>query len=220
MFENCPTCANPPASDERPEIPRGFSNCLLIVSLMHAMLSGCSMSRAGFDNLVVAPSQFRIHHDRTATERHHRQVARDALAARQAANPGHQISKDYADGFENGFVDYLTNGGQTAPPLLPPRGYWKLGQRSRTAHEAGQHWLNGATDGREHAAASGLRDFAVVPSTASVNAEVPVISVPDVPEALPLPNQSLPDQPLSTPDGATDRTGREILGRSRLSASP
>lgn len=69
------------------------------------------MYRSGLYNLVVAPSQFRRHHDRCETEHYHPQIARDLLAARTAALPDRASSVDCAKGFEEGVVDSMTNGG-------------------------------------------------------------------------------------------------------------
>ncbi len=143
------------------------------------------MYRSGFNNLVVAPLQFQLHQDRRSTDRHHRQVALDALGATRATNPDLAIDPDYAAGFEQGFVEYLTNGGDSAPPVLPARRYWKVGYRSGTEHNAAQQWLCGATDGRARAAESGLRRFAVVPSTLPPSESEVVTQFSSLPESLP-----------------------------------
>ena len=149
------------------------------------ILGGCSMYRSGFNNLVVAPLQFQLHKDRCSTDRYHRQLARNALQVSRADNSRAEIDPDYAAGFEQGFVEYLTNGGDPLPPLLPPRGYWKLGNRTGTRQNAAQKWLSGATDGRANAAESCLRNSAVIPSTIPMSEFEPVIWESKVPEKLP-----------------------------------
>jgi hypothetical protein len=159
--------------------------------LLGTTLSGCSMYRSGFNNLVVAPSQFRQHHDRCATEHFHRQIARDLLAARAAAQPDQTPSVDYAKGFEEGVVDYLTNGGPESPPLIPPRSYWKISQRHSTHNAAAQQWLAGAADGRAQAAASGQRNLALVPSSIPLDTwPMSQTYVSPEPEQLPPPIES------------------------------
>ncbi|MDB5387601.1 MAG: hypothetical protein JWM11_3247 [Planctomycetaceae bacterium] len=184
----------------------GNSPLCLLTIIWGAFLSGCSMYRSGFNNLIVAPSQFQIHHDRRATERFHQQIAREALAEQQAAHPGQRFSVDYAAGFEYGVIEYLTNGGVTGPPLLPPRPYWKLASRSGTDNEAAQQWLLGATDGRERAIASGLRTVANVPSSIPMGSTEREILRPRELEALPPPiTRGTP------PENASDQTGRVSL---------
>lgn len=142
---------------------------MLVVLLFAVFLNGCSMYQTGYHNLVVAPLQFPFHRDRRATEKYHRQLAQEALAELQESRPGTPFSADYIAGYQAGVIDYLTNGGVPTPPLLPPRNYWKISYRAENEHEAAQQWLSGASDGREHAVASGLRDFAVVPSSLFIN---------------------------------------------------
>ena len=138
------------------------------------LVTGCSMYRAGFENLINAPSQFQIQHDRRATERHHRDAAHEALAEWKRSDVNGAATVDYADGFEQGVVDFLTYGGNAPPPVLPPRKYWRLGRRAKTGNLAAEQWLQGAADGRSFAMESGQRDAAVVPASASVRDDTAV----------------------------------------------
>lgn len=189
----------------------GWMLCGCLILSGGLILSGCSMYQAGFENLIVAPSQFHLHKDRRATERYHRELAAEALAELQQTHPRRDYTVDYRAGYEAGVVDYLTNGGTTAPPLLPPRYYWTLGARTTTEHSAAQQWLSGATDGRAHAESSGLRSLAVVPASPVIsNASPPLPTRSPSPEALPPPR----DGPVFT-EQVSDSAGRVKLDRTR-----
>lgn len=182
---------------------------LLLIS-GYTVISGCSMYRSGYQNLVVAPSQFQFHRDRRATEKYHQQLARQAITELQTHGGQGHLSDDYLAGYEAGIVSYLTDGGNVAPPLLPPRSYWKIGARTGTENAAAQQWLSGASDGREFAATSGMRSLATLPSSLSLappHAPVPARNGPEVlPQASEvhvLPGPSVPpDSNESSPGGA------------------
>src|SRR5262249_24203989 len=52
-------------------------------------------------------------------------------------------SGDYANGFEDGFAEYLYRGGDGEPPLLPPPHYRHLRNQSPEGYQAAQDWFAG-----------------------------------------------------------------------------
>lgn len=173
------------------------------------------MYRSGFNNLVTSPAQFEVQHDTRATERRHREIARAGLAEQRLAHSHRSFSTDYEAGFEQGVIEYLTRGGTTSPPLLPPRQYWTVRKRIGSEHGAAHEWLNGAADGREYAATSGARELAIVPSSVRMEEKLPdgqhLIEVEELPPTS--------ERSKKTKLGL-DQTGRANLARPRFSASP
>ena len=68
-------------------------------------------------------------------------------------------------GFEEGFSDYLTYGGDGLTPVMPPRRYWRFWYTSPAGYDAVTEWFNGWDAGVAAAEMSGLREFATVPSS-------------------------------------------------------
>ncbi len=171
------------------------------------------MTRMGVENLCTAPRQFSGERDRRATLKFHRHVAH--VAIQQMLSDGESVSldPDYLAGFEEGVVDFLTDGGDRRPPLLPPRRYWNLSLRGVECQQPGQMWLMGCEDGRAYAERSGDRHSSTVVSDAirggvlvgeTLEPGVSEMSAGDGEIVSPLPEQ---DRHLE-PDGADD--GRQV----------
>lgn len=79
-------------------------------------------------------------------------------------HPGVEFSVHYAEGFRQGFVDYLNAGGTGAPPPVPPRKYWGVRYETPEGHAAMQDWFAGFRHGAALAAQSGYREFIVLPT--------------------------------------------------------
>jgi len=79
-------------------------------------------------------------------------------------HPGVEFSVHYAEGFRQGFVDYLNAGGTGAPPPVPPRKYWGVRYETPEGHAAMQDWFAGFRHGSDVAAWSGYREFIVLPT--------------------------------------------------------
>jgi hypothetical protein len=98
-------------------------------------------------------------------------------------------SKDYACGFQAGFVDFLVSG-LPNDWTYPPRRYWSVRYETPEGAQAVSDWLTGFHDGNVAAQASGYRRWVVFPPPSPQIREVPplVESLPPVaaPAVLPL----------------------------------
>ena len=73
-------------------------------------------------------------------------------------------SADFAQGFKEGFVDYLDAGGTGQPPPLPPRRYLAFRYQTPDGYQAITDWFAGFRRGAAAAAESGYRKYVVIPS--------------------------------------------------------
>jgi hypothetical protein len=85
--------------------------------------------------------------------------------ANQCANFNEKPSKDYHDGFIDGFATYLYSGGNGEPPALAPKHYRKLGYQTPEGYQAMQDWFAGYRNGASVARDKGLREFVTGPSS-------------------------------------------------------
>jgi hypothetical protein len=65
----------------------------------------------------------------------------------EKAAPGHGYSNDYADGFSDGYVEYLFGGGTGEPPPVPQRHYWNGRYQTLEGQQAIDHWFAGCRQG-------------------------------------------------------------------------
>ncbi|MCS6976314.1 MAG: hypothetical protein NZM31_04795 [Gemmatales bacterium] len=138
-------------------------NLLRLFLLMTALLpaSGC-LILAGARNLLVEPvAAFTL--DCLEAKRNEA-LAVAAWKQVLQENPGAEFSVHYAEGFRQGFVDYLNAGGTGAPPPVPPRKYWGVRYETPEGHAAMQDWFAGFRHGADTAAQSGYREFIVLPT--------------------------------------------------------
>src|SRR4051812_46935915 len=77
----------------------------------------------------------------------------------ECAGNGDAYSVDYADGFKEGFVDYLYAGGSGEPPLLPPKKYQTFRYENPQGAQAMRDWFAGFRRGAAAGAASGYRNY-------------------------------------------------------------
>lgn len=133
-----------------------------------ASCSGCSIIEAGAHTLVIEPLQYCGVSDKYVSHLRHQRMASIAWDQLQSNNDERGFSEDFAQGFRDGFTDYLNAGGTGEPPPVPPRHYWKGKYQSLQGHQAIQDWYAGFRLGAEVAIESGWRDFIVIP-TASLS---------------------------------------------------
>jgi hypothetical protein len=105
----------------------------------------------------------------------------------------HDYSDDFADGFVAGYADYLNNGGNGAPPAVPPFRYRTVKYQTPEGVEAINQWYAGWRHGSLMAKASGMRELELIPLSAPpINAVErdygPPIALPPTPEQLPPPH--------------------------------
>jgi hypothetical protein len=76
-------------------------------------------------------------------------------------------SKDYAEGFKDGFIDYLQFGGSGQPPYAPPKRYWGPNYRTPEGYRAIEDWFAGFRHGVTAAKESGYRPWVTLPSAST-----------------------------------------------------
>lgn len=98
-------------------------------------------------------------------------------------------SEDYAQGFKDGFAEYLFRGGDGEPPLIAPLHYRDAKYQNEAGYHAIEDWFAGYRHGSTMARESGARKWIVGPS--SLQAELDDLH----PHVIPPP----PGPPLPTP---------------------
>jgi hypothetical protein len=81
----------------------------------------------------------------------------------QASDPEHDYTIAYADGFRDGFVDYLYAGGCGEPPALPPLCYREYPTEKAKSLKTVADWQAGFRQGSTVAKETGLRRLAILP---------------------------------------------------------
>jgi len=159
-----------------PTLRLKFAHCVFGLCLLGP---GCDLAGTAAHNVIAEFHQ--------AAEDHH-EHARNRRIARQAwdefcgAHGGQPFSDDYADGFQQGFADYLYAGGNGEPPPLPPRQYWKARYQTPEGYQAMEDWFAGFRSGAAAAQQSGYRQYVTLPSSLAGPPPGPLVpgSAPEV----------------------------------------
>lgn len=173
------------------------------------LCQGCITFANTARTLVLQPAHFADELDRVLTHCLHVRMGKEALATNQALHTGEACSRDFADGFVDGYARYLDKGGDGNPPPLPPRRYWRVHCRTPEGKQVVEEYFAGFRAGSAAAIASGFRSVDTVatslpprpPRAASAGwatAEAEPSALPSDESALPVPRQVSPRQ---TPDG-------------------
>jgi len=97
----------------------------------------------------------------------HREAARNRRWAEEAwggvCTTG-SYSLDYAQGFKDGYAEYLFRGGDGEPPLVAPPRYRRLTDQTPAGFAAIQDWFHGYRHGAAIARDSGVRQWITGPS--------------------------------------------------------
>lgn len=173
--------------------------------------TGCLLARNVAHNLANESAE---HLDERKLSRQLRAEARDGWAA-FCQQSGGSFSIDFADGFRDGYADYLESGGNGSPPAVPPLRYRRSAYLNPEGHARIRDYFAGFKTGVDAAAESGRRHFLTVPVLVSDDAPPvppPGIQVPspDAPlragEQLPAPRRMdattglpIPDRPSVEP---------------------
>jgi hypothetical protein len=131
----------------------------LILLALCALNSGCRLWVTATWNLVHEAVQ--CTDEVFACIRYHKMANAAWDAVGHAPPQGHD-SQDYADGWKEGFAEYLKAGGSVVPP--PPR-YWTVHYQTPEGHRAMTDWLAGYRDGAAAADASGYRAWVILPTS-------------------------------------------------------
>lgn len=180
-------------------------------------LAGCRLFENGARNILNEPLEYiderKVSHEaRTDAERVWAQLC--------AANPERTFTKDYANGFKDGYADYLDNGGPGVPPALPPRYYRRSNYLNPEGHALIRDWFSGFQQGIDIAKETGHRGYLTVPVLLPEPAVNPVLDVRQIPsedcapgrdprrpgsETLPKPRPADPMTGLPAPERPTER---------------
>ena len=143
---------------------------MLLLLILSSLSCGCSLTREThrvFDlakrTVHVEPHFYEyIKSDRLA-QREARLLAEQAWGEIAASVPN--ASRDFENGYVEGFADYLYRGGTGAPPVIPPRGYWHLRFLNHFGKATINEWYEGFRQGAENCKARGLREMWLVPTS-------------------------------------------------------
>ena len=114
--------------------------------------------------------------------------------------PERTFTPEFADGFTDGYVDYLDVGGVPGPPAVPPLRYRRTNYLTPHGQALVRDYLTGFQYGAEVASATGKRQFLTVPVVLPESAGDEPLSV----KRLPAPPDPAPpaDRPVpGTPTG-------------------
>lgn len=174
---------------------------LSLTATVLLMGSGCSLIHNTHRTLVNEPL---LASDDYILRKRFRILAHHSFAEYKRSERGAHCPCHFKDGFIDGYIDQLENGGTTDPPAQPPRRYWVANNLTPAGQERTTQYFNGFRTGAEMALASGLRrSFQAkmfVPDTADFATHVPGgnrMSQPDSPETpLTTPRLDLNTRPL------------------------
>jgi hypothetical protein len=119
-------------------------------------------------------------------------------------------SDDYAEGFRDGFSEYLYRGGNGEPPPLPPKHYRCVSYQTPEGYKSIEEWFAGYRHGATAAREGGYRQYVTGPSAVRVPPPIGApVEVGPVQETLPpvdvgpaqetLPPVDVPREPSAAP---------------------
>jgi len=148
--------------------------------------TGCALvDDAGRNFLLALKTPIEQHREMTRN----REWAEAAWSAEYSREHESEPSVDFADGFKQGFADYLYRGGDGEPPLVAPLRYRKVSYQTPEGYQAIQDWFAGYRRGTAVARDSGARKFVTGPSSLQPDSHIPGVSPKSEPpiEVLPAP---------------------------------
>jgi hypothetical protein len=127
----------------------------LLVLASVVSTSGCGLTSNALHNLVNEPVQYV---NEVCLTKKIRSLGKDAWSEYQQLDPENANSKHFAEGFVDGFSDYLENGGSGSPPAVPPPQYRRHKYLTPDGIQAVNEYLHGFVTGADAARGSGIRD--------------------------------------------------------------
>jgi hypothetical protein len=140
----------------------------LLLCAVCALPTGCNLVISATHNLA---NELVMCTDDTISTTHDWRTADSAWEQFRKSYPDSDYSRDFADGFKSGVLDYL-EAANPAPPPLPPRCYWRSRYRTPEGHQAVTDWYTGHQEGVAYAQRVGYRRSTIV-GTGSPDAMVP-----------------------------------------------
>ncbi len=135
---------------------------ILCVGVGCLLGSGCALITGGARVIVHRTSQAV---DDSWERQRDKKWARDAWDKERESLKPLKPSHDYADGFIEGFQNYLYAGGNGEPPVLPPERYRKPHYQNPDGYHAIADWFAGYRRGATAAKEQGFRDLITGPSS-------------------------------------------------------
>jgi hypothetical protein len=136
---------------------------LVVAATLCAGGAGCSpFLQDGVRNVTEAPVR-KCDDIKLCWRARHLAAAAWAQVRRSAPKT---FSADYAEGFKDGYADYVIAGGNGEPPGVPPFRYRLTPYASPAGHQAIEDWYAGFRHGAAVARASGERENVVIPLSA------------------------------------------------------
>ena len=168
--------------------------------------SGCALVEDGSRNICYSIcSTIETHKEK----KRNREWAESAWVDVCGSLAPEQRTEDYAEGFKDGYTQYLFRGGDGEPPPVAPSHYRHLRYQTPGGYRAIEDWFAGYRHGTAEARESGARKWITGPS--ALQAERHESVLPDLNAkgpALPLPKhgkaaaRNLPDAVPETPSSA------------------
>jgi hypothetical protein len=124
-------------------------------------LSGCALVEDASRNIHVACATPREERQEKARNQEWAEEAWQTVC-KDAGASGH--SPDFAQGFKDGFAEYLFRGGNGELPLAAPLRYRDVGYQNPQGYQAIQDWFEGYRLGSARAHDSGARKWITGPS--------------------------------------------------------
>lgn len=161
-------------------------------------VSGCNLFQLAAHNLINEPVTRR---DERQLDRRLDAESRETFAEVCRQFPARTFTPEFADGFTDGYVDYLQHGGTPSPPAVPPLRYRRTAYFTPHGHALVKDYMVGFQYGAEVAAATGQRQFLTVP-----------VLLPEQPPDVPLAVTRLPAPPETSTDPADPTTPAPPIG--------
>lgn len=135
--------------------------CLAAAALaLTAVHAGCTWQNYALENIWYEPKEV---HAQNHNEDHYRRIGRRRFEEIQTVAGCPAYSDAYAEGFEDGFADYVFAGGNGEPPAMIPRKYRQSKFDNPAGAAAIQEWIAGFRHGAQEGMASGLRVLVLRP---------------------------------------------------------
>lgn len=160
--------------------------------------TGCNLFWYAGHNLINEP---RSRLDEFQVSRRLRVEAEQTWARVCREYGDRSFTREFADGFVEGYIDYLEHGGQSQPPTVPPPRYRRPAYLTPSGYERAKDYLIGFKYGADVALATGRRQFLTVPVLVPEPRSEPPLNINMVSdaEAIPVPPPASDSKPLGIP---------------------
>lgn len=118
---------------------------LLVISGM-MVLPGCAVWGLAQRTLHTELAQYPRVTDGYMSRQTYRQWAREAWEREVGTHGLLAEDEHYRQGFIDGFVDFVSAGGNGEPPPIPPRRFWKITYRTPAGDQVISQWSQGFRD--------------------------------------------------------------------------